>query len=113
MSKSCCSLARLRRPTDMRKLNLGFALLMAVSCAAVSPRASANDAPQWMHALVNRPLPEHDEKSDAGRLHSDYTLTVQPNGKIKSFERQAYKILRVGGKEYGTVRVYFDAETKI
>jgi hypothetical protein len=97
----------------MRKLRVVFASVLLFACVALSPRASANDAPAWMHALVNTPLPEHDEKTDAVLLYSDYTLTVQPNGKIKGSQRAAFKILRVDGKEYGTVRAYFDAETKI
>ncbi len=71
---------------------------MSVDCAEVQ---SANDAPAWMHALVNVPLPEHDEKTDAVMLYSEHIFTVQPNGKIKDTERAAYKILRVGGKRYG------------
>jgi hypothetical protein len=88
---------------------IGLALL----CGNVVPRAMASDAPGWMHALVNAPLPAHDEKTDAVLLYSEQILTVQPNGKIKSLERMAYKILRPGGKGFGTVRSDFDAETKI
>ena len=47
------------------------------------------------------PLPEHDDKTDAVLLYSEYVLNVQPNGKIKGTERAAYKILRVGGKKFG------------
>src|ERR1700675_2581023 len=70
--------------------------------------AHAADAPQWMHALVNAPLPPHDEKTDAVLLYSEDILNVQSNGKIKSIERRAYKILRVSGRDYGQVRVNFD-----
>jgi hypothetical protein len=75
--------------------------------------AHANDAPGWMHSLVSAPLPEHDDKTDAVLLYSDYTLTVQPNGKIVGTQKAAYKILREGGKEYGLVIVDFDADTRI
>ena len=68
---------------------------------------SANDAPAWMHALVNVPLPVHDDKTDAVMLYSENIFTVQPNGKIKHMERAAYKILRVGGKSYGVVQCQF------
>jgi hypothetical protein len=80
---------------------------------SAAPRALANDAPGWMHALVNVPLPAHDEKTDAVLLYSEYILTVQPNGKIKGMDRAAYKILRVGGKRYGVVVTAFDADTRI
>src|ERR1700692_1844340 len=66
-----------------------------------------------MHALVNVPLPEHDDKTDAVLLYSEHIFTVQPNGKIKQMKRAAYKILRVGGKGYGVVTADFDADTRI
>ncbi|MGB6959749.1 MAG: DUF3857 and transglutaminase domain-containing protein [Candidatus Acidiferrum sp.] len=75
--------------------------------------ARANDAPQWMHALVNAPLPAHDEKTDAVLLYSEDILNVQGNGKIKSIERRAYRILRPGGRERGLVLATFDSETRI
>jgi len=66
-----------------------------------------------MHALVSAPLPKIDEKTEAVLLYSETVLNVQANGKIKSIERRAYKILRPDGKGYGTVRADFDAETRI
>jgi hypothetical protein len=66
-----------------------------------------------MHALVSAPLPKIDEKTEAVLLYSETVLNVQANGKIKSVERRAYKILRPDGKGYGTVRADFDAETRI
>lgn len=66
-----------------------------------------------MHALVNAPLPAHDEKTDAVLLYSEEILNVQSNGKIKTTERRAYKILRPGGRERGTIYASFDAETRI
>jgi len=87
---------------------------MLAFCLLMGPTpASANDAPGWMHALVNVPLPAHDDKTDAVMLYSEYIFTVQPNGKIKRMERAAYKILRVGGKTYGVVTADFDADTRI
>ncbi|MBZ5702766.1 MAG: DUF3857 and transglutaminase domain-containing protein [Acidobacteriia bacterium] len=90
-----------------------FFLAWFVVCAAAAPGAAAGDAPAWMHALVNAPLPAHDEKTDAVLLYSEEVLSVQANGKIKGAERRVYKILRPDGKGYGTVRVYFDSETRI
>jgi hypothetical protein len=117
-SKSCCNLAPRRRRTDVltKRLTVRTACSLGILglCALLNaPRTFANDAPGWMHALVNVPLPEHDEKTDAVLLYSEYILTVQPNGKIKGLERAAYKILRVGGKRFGAVRADFDADTKI
>jgi len=56
------------------------------------------DAPQWMHALVSVPLPEHDEKTNAVLLLADDTFVVQGNGKMKRIERRVYKILRPDGR---------------
>src|SRR6266436_3757959 len=95
----------------LRTLPLAAAL---VSCVlAASQPARCNDAPQWMHALVNAPVPAHDEKADAVLMYSEDILNVQGNGKIKSTRRRVYKILRPDGKRFGTVRADFDSETKI
>jgi hypothetical protein len=89
------------------------AAVLAICTLAASQPASCGDAPQWMHALVNVPVPSHDEKTDAVLLYSEDTLIVQGNGKIKNTKRRVYKILRPGGKRFGTVRADFDSETKI
>ena len=81
---------------------------------AHAPKASAGgDAPQWMHALVNVTLPAHDEKTDAVLLYSEENVMVQSADKIKKVIRVAYKILRPGGRERGTVFVYFNSHRKI
>src|SRR5215469_11375687 len=96
--------------------HLGFSPILAALIAlfvGLTPSARAGDAPPWMHALVNLPLPEHDEKTDAVLLLAEDTFTVQGNGKMKRVERRVYKILRPDGRRYGTVRADFDSETKI
>ncbi len=93
---------RWRRPTSkclVAVLAAGFGLL------AGAPRCQAGDAPQWMHALVNAPLPEHDEKTDAVLLYSETNVNVISAGKIETTVREAYKILRPDGREYGTAVV--------
>lgn len=89
---------------------VAFALLLA---AFLCPATRAGDAPAWMHALTSVPLPDHDDKTDAVLLYSEDIVTVQGNGKIKHLTRRAYKILRVGGKDWGNAVAYIDAETKI
>src|SRR2546425_1835568 len=86
---------------------LFFSLLVTV------PTARCWDAPQWMHAVANAALPQHDEKTSAVLLYSEDLLSVQSNGKVKKVERRVYKILRPDGRRYGTFRADFDAETKI
>jgi Domain of Unknown Function with PDB structure (DUF3857)/Transglutaminase-like superfamily len=117
-NKSWCSLAAFLRPTSWRWSGIAqaAALISGVLafCLLIAPTPGcANDAPGWMHALVNVPLPEHDDKTDAVLLYSEHIFTVQPNGKIKQMKRAAYKILRVGGKGYGVVTADFDADTRI
>jgi len=80
---------------------------------AAVPRSAAGDAPGWMHALVNAPLPAHDEKTDAVLLYSERIVTVQSADKFKITVREAYKILRPGGREYGTVAVSYNSHSKI
>ena len=93
--------------SGLRVTGLFFFLLAAV------PAARCGDAPQWMHAVANAALPAHDEKTNAILLYSEDVLSVQPNGKIKKVERRVYKILRPDGRQYGTIRADFDAESKI
>src|SRR6266849_4655520 len=111
-SKSFCSRSAFLRGID----HLGLSLILAaptVLLLGLPAPVRAGDAPQWMHALVNVPLPEHDEKTDAVLLLAEDTFTVQGNGKMKRIERRVYKILRPDGRGYGTIYANFDAETKI
>jgi hypothetical protein len=84
-------------------------LLAGIVLLTAGPRASAAsaEAPPWMHALVNAPLPAHDEKDDAVLLYSDTQVTVLTVDKIRTQVRRVYKILRPGGREYGGVFVDF------
>src|SRR5580765_2228814 len=83
-------------------------------CWALAPEGvRAADAPQWMHALVNAPLPPHDEKTDAVLLYSEEILNVQSNGKLKAIDRSAYKILRPGGRHFGKVALTYDSDSRI
>src|SRR6267378_2525036 len=111
-NKSSCNLERQRRRTEFRAASAAVALF-AMVCLWLGPQVAAGDAPAWMHALVSAPMPKIDEKTEAVLLYSETVLNVQANGKIKSIERRAYKILRPDGKGYGTVRADFDAETRI
>ncbi len=92
----------------------GAVLLVVAAIALGVPRpAFAGDAPGWMHALVNAPLPAHDDKTDAVLLYSETSVSVQSVDKIKRTVREAYKILRPGGREYGTVFVYLNSHRRI
>jgi len=79
----------------------------------IVPTCLAGDAPGWMHALVSAPLPAHDEKTDAVLLLHDEIVNVQSPDKIKTVVREAYKILRPSGREYGDVIVSFHQQQKV
>jgi hypothetical protein len=81
---------------------------------ALSPAAAfGGDAPQWMHALVNRPLPPQDEKTEAVLLYSERNVNVVSAEKVKTVVREAYKILRPNGRDFGIVFVPFDSSKKV
>jgi hypothetical protein len=112
-SKWYCSPAeRQRRSSGGNAARWLAVLALGVVCFAGSARAGG-DAPGWMHALVNAPLPAHDEKTDAVLLYSEKTVTVISADKIKTTVREAYKILRPAGRDYGIVAVAFNAHEKI
>ncbi len=112
-SKWFCSRAERRRGTRHGTAARFLAVLtFGVVCLVCSARAAA-DAPGWVHALVNAPLPAHDEKTDAVLLYSEKTVTVVSADKIKTTVREAYKILRPGGRDYGVVVVSFNAHEKV
>lgn len=104
---SCNLPCQLRLTSRLGVLALAsLALLGGVPCMA-------GDAPQWMHALVNVPLPAYDDKTSAVLLYSQTEVTVVSADKIKTTVREAYKILRPDGRSHGIVYVHFDPERKI
>jgi len=103
-SRSFYSLVTPRRPDNSKSfVRLLISVLVVV---AVTPLASA-DAPVWMHALVNAPVPAHDEKTNAVILYSEESVVVFSADKVKTTVRRAYKILRPEGRDYGIVFASF------
>src|SRR3954470_23459949 len=90
-----------RGPSPQVIKNHFICFLIAVCLLLCAPSSQASDAPQWMHALVNAPLPAHDEKTDAVLMYSERIVAVQSTDRIKTTVRRAYKILRPGGREAG------------
>jgi len=111
-NKSFCNPRPLMRATSwtLPRLFLGGALCV---CAATLPAHAGGDAPAWMHAVVNAPLPAHDDKTDAVLLYEERNVNVQSTDKIKTQVRVVYKILRPSGRDYGIAAVSFNAHTKI
>jgi hypothetical protein len=111
-SRSYCNPERRPRATNRRGLLLAGWIIACI--LAWVPRAVAgSDAPPWMHALVNASLPSYDEKTDAVLLYSETNVTVISTDKIRTQVREAYKILRPGGRERGTIVVYFNPQRKV
>lgn len=104
-SKLFYNLGKPARATNMRRVVSLLAVAACVTIAAMP--ASADNAPPWMHALVNAPLPEHDEKTNAVLLYEEKNVNVISSDKIKKTVRRAYKILRPEGRYYGEVLVNF------
>jgi hypothetical protein len=103
-----------RQPQPRTSRSFVLVLLsLATIVLAGAPGAAAGDAPQWMHALVNAPLPAHDDKTDAVLLYSETTVNVQSTDKVKKTVREAYRILRPGGRDYGTVFVSLNSHRRI
>jgi Domain of Unknown Function with PDB structure (DUF3857)/Transglutaminase-like superfamily len=100
-----CNLRGQRPAISQRTFLVSTALLACLLGSAAGARAG--DAPQWMHAVVNAPLPPHDEKTDAVLLYSETSVNVISADKIKTVERRVYKILRPEGRHYGTAVAYF------
>ncbi len=74
---------------------LAFAIATVALLLMCAPRAQAGDqAPQWMHALADAPVPAHDEETEAILLYSERNVTVQSANNMKISVREAYRILR-------------------
>ena len=111
-NKSCCSPVRPAPAISRRALLIPASLIACLLCCV--PHALAGgDAPSWMHALVNAPVPHYDEKTDAVLLYSETNITVLSADKIRTQVRGAYKILRPSGRERGTVFVNINPQRKV
>ena len=82
-SKLCCSLWPAEGVIKVIAEPLFSPAILFMCWAFVPVPARAADAPQWMHALVNAPLPPHDEKTDAVLLYYEEILNVQSNGRSR------------------------------
>jgi Domain of Unknown Function with PDB structure (DUF3857)/Transglutaminase-like superfamily len=101
--KSCYSQAVRPQAIDLRHW---ATWAVAAVFLVIAPPALA-DAPAWMHALVNAPVPAHDEKANAVVMYAEESVNVVSADKIKTTVRLAYKILRPEGREYGIMFASF------
>src|SRR6266496_662553 len=105
-NKLSCSLARRTQATSWAACAVW---LTVAGCLISAPAPARADAPQWMHVLVNVPVPAHDEKTNAVLLYEEENVNVISTDKIKTVVRRAYKILRPDGRDFGTVFVNFNS----
>lgn len=89
----------------------GTALVLGASLLAWPASASV---PAWLADAAKQPVPAGLPKDTvAVVLYSEQQTTVKPNGETETRYRQACKILRPEGKDYGYVVVFFSKITPI
>ena len=98
-----------RRP---RKSSKAAVFFLAAALLASAPRARAS-VPDWLQQAVNETVPPQEKDTVAVVLYSEQQTTVKDNGSIETRYREAIKILRPEGKDYGTVVVFFTKSTPI
>jgi hypothetical protein len=102
---------RADNPTHGQAMRLALAAaLIGVSGAAV---AGVVTPPPWTQSQVGAPLPPHDEETDAVKLYSEITLTVDAKGKIHRTDREVFRILRAQGGKRAVARADFDAQRRV
>lgn len=102
-----------RRPVTKPQVVAPLLVVMALMLCHSPLAAAGNEAPRWMHAVVSTPLPTYDDRTDAVLLYSETDVTVVSADKVKTVVRQAYKILKPGGRDHGTVFAYLNSDRKI
>jgi len=95
-----------------RKLTTCFLVVCGMGLLTL-PKCAEADAPAWMHAAANSPLPTYDSKTSAVLLYSEDVTTVSSDGKMKGIERRVYKILRPEGREYAVAYAYVGSDTRV
>lgn len=94
----------------MRAECLGVAA--AVSALMLAPLAPAAP-PDWLQTAARESLPKYADDVPAVMMRNEQIATVKGNGEIATLHRRAFKILRPEGRNFGTVRIYFDSETRV
>ncbi len=107
-SRLCCNRER-QAPATSWRWQIVFLEFCLLACV---PLAFAG-GDEWMHSLVNAPLPAHDEKTDAVLLFSETNIKVDSTDRIRMQVREAYKILRPSGRDYGFAYVSFNSRSKV
>ena len=86
---------------------------LLVACTLLFPGQAQAGSPDWMLAAGRQSLPVYPEDTPAVVLLDEQVTTVKDSGEIDTVYRRVYKILRVEGRDFGTVSSYFDSETRL
>src|SRR4051794_11116146 len=95
-------------PVRTRLLFTG-ALLLALSPAA----HSAATVPDWVRTAAAEHLPAYPTETKAVVLLHETIFTVHDDGKADVRVREAIKILRPQGRDYGDAGVSFNSDEKL
>ena len=111
VNKWFCSLGRQSAATDFRC----FALLLCglMFFGVTRSTAAVSKAPEWMRTAAVQPQRTYDIETNAVLLYSDTSVTLFSKNKVRTHVRQAYRILRPGGREHGNVSVYTSGRKKV
>lgn len=103
----------MRRPRRARIR--AFAPITAfIALLPIASQACSAATPSWLADAAKQVLPATlPQDTVAVVLYSEQQTTVKPNGEMETRYRQAYKILRPKGKDYGTVEIYFGKSTPV
>ncbi len=83
----------------------GCALLAVLAVAAVA--AASDEAPAWLRQAASRPIPPYDDEVPAVFILHERRITVDENGRQKSEERGALKILKKEGRDHARAAAWY------
>ena len=114
-SSSCWPSAQRRSGSNRRAPGLRAVVLGLLAAGAVlqARPGIAGAAPPWMRAQLSASLPAHDEETLAALLYAETILSVKADGRMRRLDRRVYRILRPDDGAYGSVRAYFDSQSRI
>ncbi|HVB33870.1 MAG TPA: DUF3857 and transglutaminase domain-containing protein [Patescibacteria group bacterium] len=86
---------------------LPLAVALVVAGCALPVRAGVK-VPEWLAQAARQPTPAWIPKdAKAVALYSERQTRVNPDGAVETLVREAYRILRPEGRDFGQVQVYF------
>jgi Domain of Unknown Function with PDB structure (DUF3857)/Transglutaminase-like superfamily len=97
-----------------RRFAFGFVLLIAGTTSFAPPAPASDAAPDWLRQAAQQKVPAYDKDTVAVILVDEIQNTVRDNGEIDVRHRRAIRLIRPEGRrEFGSIDVDFDKDTKI